>query len=39
MYSLMHLVTFDIQSGCGHTTELNRDLASKSRLTGKHDLA
>ena len=26
-------------TGCGHTTELNRDLASKSRLTGKRDLA
>ena len=26
-------------SGCGHTTELNRDLASKSRLTSNHDLA
>ena len=25
--------------GCGHTTELNRDLASKSRLTSNHDLA
>ena len=24
--------------GCGHTTELNRDLASKSRLTSNHDL-
>ena len=26
-------------NGCGHTTELNRDLASKSRLTSNHDLA
>ena len=26
-------------TGCGHTTELNRDLAPKSRLTSKHDLA
>ena len=26
-------------NGCGHTTELNRDLASKSRLKSKHDLA
>ena len=25
--------------GCGHTIELNRDLASKSRLTSNHDLA
>ena len=27
------------KTGCGHTTELNRGLASKSRLTSKHDLA
>ena len=26
-------------NGCGHTTELNRDLVSKSRLTSNHDLA
>ena len=25
--------------GCGHTIELNRDLAFKSRLTSNHDLA
>ena len=28
-----------VHTGCGHTTELKRDLASKSRLTSKHDLA
>ena len=26
-------------TGCGHTIELNRHLASKSRLTSNHDLA
>ena len=36
----MSLVTEVIyHSGCGHTIELNRDLASKSRLTSNHDLA
>ena len=29
----------DRDNGCGHTIELDRDLASKSRLTGNHDLA
>ena len=28
-----------VHIGCGHTIELNRDLASKSRLTSNHDLA
>ena len=28
-----------IHNGFGHTIELNRDLASKSRLTSNHDLA
>ena len=39
----MGILTFEsvdiILRGCGHTTELNRDLASKSRLTSNHDLA
>jgi len=26
-------------SGCGHIIQLNRNLASKSRLTSNHDLA
>ena len=32
-------IKIDTHTGCGHTTELNRDLASKSRLTSNHDLA
>ena len=38
MLSQIHLPLHPL-NGCGHTIELNRDLASKSRLTSNHDLA
>ena len=37
--SFVTLVRARLHKGCGHTTELNRYLASKSRLSSNHDLA